>query len=452
MSRHSSVSNKTSHRIRRRALWLTSLTLAGLLLGIGAATVTTAIRHSDVQAGTTHIDSALSSNTASPTDTASSPATPSGSQTATDRPTTPAEMDARFTILAAGDVLTHGPVNNAARAGTGYDYSPLLAGLDKWVSGADLALCHLEVPIAPAGTKPSGYPRFGAPVQILDGLKKQGWDGCSTASNHTIDRGFDGVKTTISAFDKRGLGHVGSATTKAQSTQPQVYELTRGGQKIRVAHIAQAYGTNGLPLPAGKPWAVALINADTVIAEAKQARADGADLVVVSLHFGQEYQSTPTAQQISVTQQLADSGVVDLVIGHHAHVPQEIVKLSGGPGGKGMWTAYGLGNMISSQDSACCVAQTDSGLMMLATVEKPVGGAARVTGVQWQGITVDRLGKQRVYAFADIPQNGIGTLSTADIKARYGRVRAVVGTTAQETDNPPTPTGDPPTVIAHSAK
>ncbi len=364
---------------------------------------------------------------------------------------TPSQTPAGFTVLAAGDVLIHSPVNAAARTATGYDYGRVLAGLDPWVQGADLALCHLEVPIAPPGTKPSGYPRFGAPEQLLDGLKEQGWDGCSTASNHTLDRGLDGVKATISAFDSRGLGHVGSATTESRSRLPQLYELTRGGQRIRVAHLAQTYGTNGLPVPAGQPWAVSLIDTDVLVSQATAARAAGADLVIVSLHFGQEYQSTPTSQQLAVTEQLAASGQVDLVIGHHAHVPQEIVKLAGGPGDTGMWVAYGLGNMISSQDSACCVAQTDSGLMMLASVTKPVGSPAHVSDVRWQGITVDRLGRQRVHAFADIPKAGVGTLSAADVKARYRRVLAVVGTSATETDQPSVPTGEPPTVLSRDA-
>src|SRR5665811_372602 len=292
-------------------------------------------------------------------------ATPSATQT----PTPTRSPDAVFTIVAAGDVLTHAPLLTSASDGAGgYNFAPLLHPVKPWIAGADLALCHLETPIVPPGQKVSGYPVFGAPAAIAPALRAQGWDGCLTASNHSMDRGMAGVTATLNALDSAGLGHAGTARSATESSQPQVYELRRAGQTIRVAQIAAAYGTNGLPIPANAPWAVALIDAKSLIAQATAARAAGADLVVASIHCCVEYASNPAPEQVALANALAASGQIDLVIGHHAHVPQPIVKLPGGPRGEGLWVAYGLGNFISNQDAQCCRAETNTGVLMTATI------------------------------------------------------------------------------------
>src|SRR5665811_1598232 len=98
-------------------------------------------------------------------------------------------------------------------------------------------------------------------------IRDRGWDGCSTASNHSMDRGMAGVSATLDALDAAGLGHAGTARNATESSQPQMYELRRAGQTIRVAQIAAAYGTNGLPIPANAPWALHLIDAQSLISQ-----------------------------------------------------------------------------------------------------------------------------------------------------------------------------------------
>ena len=379
----------------------------------------------------------------------SGPVRPS-SPAPTPSPTPTRPPDATFTIAAAGDVLTHLPVLASARvAGGGYDFSPLLSALDPWVQGADLALCHLEVPVAPPGVPVSGYPLFGTAPQIATALRAQGWDGCSTASNHSVDRGFAGIESTLAALDSAGLGHVGTARSATEAAQPQLYRLERAGQSITVAHLAMTYGTNGMPVDADKPWSIRLADPAAIIAQAVAARAAGADLVVVSVHCCVEYQTAPTPEQLALDQTLADSGVIDVVFGHHAHVPQPIAKLTGGPAGAGMWVFYGLGNFLSNQDSDCCSPSTDSGVLAEVTVVKPPDGPARVTAAEWTGITVDRLGHHRVYALPAIA-SGAGSLSAAEVAARAARVSAAVGTQAPERLQPEVATGPPPTVVART--
>ncbi|MCB7137732.1 CapA family protein [Cellulosimicrobium marinum] len=370
----------------------------------------------------------------------------------TAEPAAPPAQDVVFTIGATGDILTHMPVTYSARTDEGYDFTPLLTPLDRWVQGVDLALCHLEVPLAPAGVAPTGYPVYGAPAELVRDLAEQGWDGCSTASNHSVDRAMPRVVTTLDALDAAGLGHVGTARTAEEAVAPQVYTLAREGREVRVAHLSATYGTNGLPVPADAPWSVTLLDADALVAQAAAARAAGADLVVVSVHAGVEYTSVPNAQQVDVAERLAASGQVDLVIGHHAHVPQPVTRLDGGPDGTGTWVAYGLGNLVSNQDGDCCDPRTDSGLFLTATVTQPTEGPARVTGVAWTPTTVDRRAGHLVRALVDaVDAPETGSLSVEALGERVARVRAAVGDEAPEVSEPSTPTGPAPVVVPRRA-
>ena len=378
--------------------------------------------------------------------------TPSATVTSTPTPT-PTPQDAVFTIVAAGDVLPHNDVIADAKTGTGtYDFSKELSGLDAWVEGADLALCHMEVPVAPPGTAISTYPSFGAPAVLVKDLAEQGWDGCSTASNHSMDRGFAGLTATLATFDADHLGHAGTGRTKTEATSPQLYRLQRDGRTITVAHLSSTFGLNSIADVGDKGWAVARNDTTKLVAEAKAARKAGADIVLASIHDGTEYDATPTADQKKVMKALAKSGQIDAVLGAHAHVPQPVVKLSGGVGGRGMWVAYGMGNMLSNQDSDCCVAQTDSGLLITLTVTAPAHGKAKVTDFEWTPVTVDRTGGHRVYAIPDVlnRKRGVGDLSHAELAARLFRVKEAVGKAAPERTAPPTATGAPPVVVAHA--
>jgi poly-gamma-glutamate synthesis protein (capsule biosynthesis protein) len=350
-----------------------------------------------------------------------------------------------FTVVAAGDVLPHGPVVSSATTAGGYDFVPLMVGMQPYVQGADLALCHMEVPVVPPGVEPSGYPLFGAPPELVRDLATAGWDGCSTASNHSVDRKFTGVESTLNTMDAYGLGYAGTARTAEEAATVQMYEISEGERTVKVAHISYVYGLNGLPMPSGKPWAVNVFNADAadaapIISAAQTARDQGADVVIASVHCCVEYRTEPTPAQRSLAEKIAASGLVDLYIGHHAHVPQPIEKLPGGTTGDGMWTAFGLGNFLSNQHPDCCTVNSTSGVMLTASFDVDVGGKVNVS-VEWTAITVDRLDRHTMHVLHDVP-DGTGQLSAAEVAARYQRVAEAVGGQAQERTEPPAPLAD----------
>lgn len=377
---------------------------------------------------------------------------PSGSASTTPSPSAtppppPPPQDIKLTLLAAGDVLTHKAVNESATGADGIDYSPLLAGIDPWVAGADLALCHLEVPVAPPGVAPSGYPVFRAPAEIVRDLGEQGWDGCSTASNHAADGGYDALAATLDAFDQAGMGHVGTARDEQESRGAQFYELHRDGRTVTIAHLSATYGLNGLEPPRGT-WSVDIIDPARIVRQAKAARAAGADLVVASLHDGVEYVTEPTEHQLEAIKALARSGQIDLVIGHHAHVPQPVELLGGGPGGDGMWVAYGLGNLLSNQGADCCVPASAVGLLMVADIVQAPEGSTRVTDVRWAATTVDRGAGHRLRSTRDALARPDGAVLTpAELQERLLIAQEAAGDGAKEQDRPSTSTGEPPRVV-----
>ncbi len=247
-----------------------------------------------------------------------------------------------FTLVATGDLLIHGPVARAALAyghGRRYDFTPMLARVRAQVAAADLALCHVETPLSRDNRNISGYPLFNTPHELADAIAWAGYDGCSTASNHSFDRGVTGVRDTLDALDRVHVAHAGTARDAREATRVELHRVAGAV----VAHLSYTYGTNGIVVPAGSRWAVNEISVPGILADARRARAAGATFVVVSMHWGDEYVSAPTALQRAQARRLLASPDVDLLLGDHVHVQQPVAKV----GDK--YVVYGMGNLLSNQ-------------------------------------------------------------------------------------------------------
>ncbi|MEW2619160.1 CapA family protein [Streptomyces sp. NPDC048106] len=243
-----------------------------------------------------------------------------------------------FTLVATGDILTHPAVLDRASsdtAGGGYDFRPMLSGVEPLVHGADLALCHLEDGAGDAA------PRF--PPQLAQDLAMTGYDGCATASEHALDGGADGIRGTLDTLDAAGLKHAGTARSAEESRRTTLY---RAGS-AEVAQLSYTFDTEQ-PLPSGQPWALGPIDADRITADARAARKAGADVVVLCLHWGTGGDDAPTEEQTALAHRLTASADghrpdVDLILGAHTHVPQPYEKVNG------TWVVYGLGDQISDE-------------------------------------------------------------------------------------------------------
>jgi poly-gamma-glutamate capsule biosynthesis protein CapA/YwtB (metallophosphatase superfamily) len=280
----------------------------------------------------------------------SEPATePAPALTETPTPTpTPTPEPRTFTLVGTGDVLLHERLwrqaeRDAAETGNGVlDFTPQLAHIAPIVSEADLAICHLEVPLAPADGPYEGYPTFSGPPQVVSALDASGYDACSTASNHTFDQGAGGVTRTLDALDGAGIAHAGSARTPSEAEQTTIVDVETTEGPVKVGLLSYTYGFNGIPYPASETFWANEIDEQEILADAATARQRGAEVVVVALHWGTEYDHDPNSQQAEVAPRLIGAPDIDLLLGHHAHVVQPIENI----GGK--WVVYGMGNLMAN--------------------------------------------------------------------------------------------------------
>ncbi len=307
----------------------------GRALGLALVVValsTTACGEADAP-GPSTADAGAATTASAPSATTTPPATST---------TTAPPPPERVTLAFTGDLLPHDAVVARAQAygapsGVAYDFRPMLAQVGPLLSRVDLALCHLEVPLSADNALIAGYPSFSGPREMGQAIATAGYDGCSTASNHSLDQRADGVVATLDVLDQDRVGHSGTARTAEEAVAPVLYE-TDGGPVV--GHVSAAYGFNGA-VP-DTPWRVRDLDPDPLIAAAREARQAGADLVVASLHWGIERQHEVTPEQLALADVLTASGAFDLIVGHHAHVVQPIQRVNGVP------VVFGLGNFLSN--------------------------------------------------------------------------------------------------------
>jgi Bacterial capsule synthesis protein PGA_cap len=276
------------------------------------------------------------------------------------------------TVAASGDFLIHTPV--AARAlalggGSRYDFAPLFDRVKRHIAGADLALCHVETPLVPGPVM--GYPSFRTPPALARSIKKVGWDACSTASNHTLDAGQYGIGTTLRALDRARIPHSGSARSAAERRRIPMLDV----EGHKVALLAYTSISNGQAVP--HTWSVSWAGPGPILRDARRARARGADLVIVNLHWGAEYVHAVTPDQAKLANTLTRSPAIDAIVGQHAHVVQPIRRVNGKP------VVFGEGNLVSNQTAACCPAASQYGLIAVIDFFFPPGERPRARRIRY---------------------------------------------------------------------
>lgn len=281
-----------------------------------------------------------------------------------------------FTVAAGGDILIHPEVTAQAVAdakasgkGNAPDFTRVMAGLKPTVSRADLAICHMETVVAPPEGPFLGYRDFNVPPQIVDTVAGLGYDTCSTASNHTLDHGPEGVQRTLAKLDEAGLEHTGSARSAAEAARPLIVDV----DGVKVGQLSYSYGFNDTEVPEDKPWLANEIDVGRIVEDERALREAGVDVVIASLHWGREKHNEASRTQRDIARSIAEKTGIDLVLGHHAHVVQPFEKIGD------TWIAYGLGNQVAKH------------LHPLGTTEEGVLGWFRFTeeGGDW-GVSAAR--------------------------------------------------------------
>lgn len=257
-------------------------------------------------------------------------------------------LPAEALFMAVGDVMMHMPQLPAYydKASGSYDFSPYFEKVAPILSRGDWTLANLETPLSDDG-KYSGFPLFNAPHELAKALKESGFSIVTFANNHTLDKGEQGVLRTLEALKQQDLITKGSAASAEEAAEQTIIE--KNG--IKLGLLAYTYGTNGIPVPTGKPYLVSLMNEEQMITDINELKAAGADVVAVALHFGTEYQFMPSEEQKRIARKLAAEGA-DIIAGSHPHViqPYEVVETAEADGTfRKSVIMYSLGNFISNQ-------------------------------------------------------------------------------------------------------
>lgn len=395
--------------------------VALVALGVGCAPAPTTSPTSPLPASPS--SAAQSRVSHGPTAQPSASATPSGSRSTQASPKPTRTGPSRtVTMNVSGDLLWHSTLWRTAQADAkqtgakGYDFAPQLAHIASYISKSDIAVCHEEVPFG----KPEGpfknYPMFNVPPQTAAAIKKTGFDICTTASNHSVDAGFDGLVRTLDGLDTNGVAHVGMYRSEAESKGNTILTTKDG---VKVAFVSATFGLNGLPMPKGKPWAVQLLNTDELIARAKRAREAGADIVAVHMHAGTEYQTAPNSEQINAVKALTASAYVDVVFGQHAHVVQPVSVVNG------KWVVYGTGNLIAQNSVGN--ARTFDGVIVEVTFTEGPDGRFSVTSGEFAPTFITKYSAgapARVYQITKALAQKVG--NAAELRASAERTRKTI--------------------------
>ncbi len=326
-----------------------------------------------------------------------------------------------MSVAFAGDILIHSQVWKAATVnagGSGYDFTPMFARVKPLIEGVDLAICHLEVPLVALGEKPTTNPLYSAPTEIAWAIKEMGFDRCSNASNHTFDNGVKGIEATLNEFDALGLGHAGMARTP-EEIEPKVFDV----KGIKVTHLSYTFGFNDIPAPNGETWRSALIDPSRIIADAQKARDMGAQVVIVSMHWGRETQTDLSDFQLTNADAITKSGLINLVIGHHAHVVQKIEQVNG------VWTVFGLSNLISYLPTTdAFTPNTQDGMIVTTNITLNPDGSVVVEKPVVYPTWVDKKNGVVVRPIlSDLADPTVPEDIKAELNVSLERTRAVVG-------------------------
>lgn len=295
------------------------------------------------------------------------------------------------TLAVCGDAMSHMPQTRDAydsQAGA-YDYKPMIRFAKPWIEQADYAVVNLETTFA-GGPDYSGFPAFNTPDALGDALKDAGFDLVSTANNHCLDRGYDGMVRTLDVLDNLGLAHVGTyRSAEERAAQNGVHVADVGG--IKVAFLSYTYGTNGIPVSKSHPDTVNILHTDymsdaqvldtaRIADDLAAAEALSPDLIAVIVHWGVEYQTTQNEHQEEIADFLFDHGA-DVILGSHPHVlqPMETRTLTDRDGTTHTgFVCWSLGNFISSQNDE----YTDTTVVLnLELTKNPNTGVTDVTKV-----------------------------------------------------------------------
>lgn len=272
---------------------------------------------------------------------------------------------ANVDILAVGDVMFHLPQISSAEVGRGvYDFTPTFKYVKDYISASDISLANYET-VTINSRQYSGFPRFNSPRETVQALSLAGFDILSTANNHCLDQGKEGLISTIETIEDEGILSVG--TYMDREKRPLIVEK----DNIRIGILSYTYGLNGLDsLLSGEDlsYMINLIDEKKIALDIEELRSYDVDLIASYIHWGNEYQLEPSQYQKDLGRRLVGMGI-NIVLGSHPHVLQrsELIQVDG----RDSFIIYSMGNFVSNQrESTMGNLHTEDGVMVKIHIQK----------------------------------------------------------------------------------
>lgn len=276
--------------------------------------------------------------------------------------TTTTPPDVTVDIMMIGDILAHeGVYNSGLQADGTYNFDHLFKNIKSDISAADIRIVNQETILGGVELGLSGYPCFNSPYEIGVAEAKAGFNVILHATNHTLDKGLTGVENCLNFWKTNYPEMAVLGINETEEDYNDIYVYNKDGFKIAILNYT--YGTNGIAIPASKPYIVNMLDVDKITQDVTKAK-EIADMVVVCPHWGTEYVYEPDSNQKYWTNLFFKLGV-DVVIGAHPHVMEPVETLTRDDGHQ-MVVYYSLGNFVSNQDK----------------MPRMLGGMAKVTLVK----------------------------------------------------------------------
>lgn len=286
-------------------------------------------------------------------------------------------------IAAVGDLMVKRYIISDGKQPNGtYSFTPLFAKVAPYLRQADLTIGNLETTFAGNGPRVRKSPRSGGPIfkcpdELAPALKKSGFDVLVTANNHCMDYGAAGLIRTLKVLDRNGIDHTGTS----RSIQESKKTLIKNVKGITIGILSYTSGTNRIPVPRSKPWLVNRIHTTNMIREIRELKKK-VDLVLLYLHFGNEYRYTPNKRQRQLVNLFFKNGA-NIILGSHPHVLQPLAVR-----GKNQFVIYSLGNFVSTKLKN--IPYTQSGIILTLNIKKDDKGNISITNVDYIPTCVDR--------------------------------------------------------------
>ncbi len=333
------------------------------------------------------------------------------------------QKDISVNMAVVGDVMCHTTNFNDAydKQTDTYDFTKVFTDIANYIQSADIAVGNLETTFAGKDVGYSGYPTFNTPEQLAQNLKDLGLDVLSTANNHSLDKHYNGLVSTLDELDKVGLSHTG--TYRSEDEQNTI--LIKNVNGINFAFLSFTYGTNGIPVPSGKEYCINLIDKDFILTQIEKAKALNPDVICASMHWGDEYKLQQNSTQENMADFLFKNGV-DIIFGSHPHVLEPMEKrtitLEDGTTKDG-FVIYSLGNFMSGQ----VIENTMNSIILQLTVTKHVDGSLTIDSYDYIPIYMYDKGSATAdrYKILDI-NKGISAYENGDTSISEGLYNKLV--------------------------